>query len=84
MTNDEFDKALEALDIGTGEAAKEMAALGDSKTSASYVSAMRTGKKAVTQAATIYVRLKMRGHNGGPAEISNAELIDLLKDRLTE
>lgn len=73
MTNEEFDRALDQLGIGTGDAAKEMAALGDSKTSASYVSAMRTGKKPVTQAAAIYVRLKLRGHNGG--RISKAEVL---------
>jgi len=67
MTNEQFDETLKALDIGTGEAAKEMASLGDSKTSASYVSAMRSGKKAVTQAAAIYVRLKKASHNGGPS-----------------
>lgn len=82
MTNDEFDKALDALEISSGDAAKEMATLGDAKTSTSYVSAMRAGRKPVTQAAAIYVRLKMRGHNGGPVEPTNAELLDMLKARL--
>lgn len=82
MTHEEFDKALDALGLGSGDAAKEMATLGDAKTSTSYVSAMRSGRKPVTQAAAIYVRLKMRGHNGGPVEMTNAELLDLLKERL--
>jgi hypothetical protein len=79
MTSEEFDQALESLGLGTGEVAKEMAALGDSKTSASYVSAMRTGKKPVTQAAAIYVRLKMRGHNGEPAPVTQDQVLDWIK-----
>jgi hypothetical protein len=76
MTSEEFDQALDQIGIGTGDAAKEMAALGDSKTSASYVSAMRTGKKPVTQAAAIYVRLKQRGE---PASLSQEQVLDWIR-----
>lgn len=79
MTNDEFDKALDALGISSGDAAKEMATLGDAKTSTSYVSAMRAGRKPVTQAAAIYVRLKMRGHNGGELDLSQEQVLDWIK-----
>ena len=80
MTHDEFDKALDALGIGSGDAAKEMATLGDAKTSTSYVSAMRAGRKPVTQAAAIYVRLKMRGHNGQPAPITQQDVIAWIQE----
>lgn len=82
MTHEEFDHALETMGISTGDAAKEMAALGDAKTSASYVSAMRTGRKPVTQAAAIYVRLKQRAATGGsdPAEAVARQLEKLARE----
>lgn len=63
MTNEEFDNALNMLDIRTGEAAREIAELGGGKASASYISSMRKGPKPVSQAAAIYARLKIAHHN---------------------
>lgn len=80
MEHAEFDAILTALGLGAAEVAREMRALGGGRTSASYVSAMRNGRKPVTQAAAIYARLKQRGANG--PDITRADVLDYLARHL--
>lgn len=82
MTNDEFDAALTDLGLTSVEAAAEMRQLSGSKTSSSYINAMRSGTKPVTQAAAIYARLRLRAHNAPDSRRDTAAALRRLADAL--
>lgn len=82
MTNEEFDETLKRLGLKSADAAGEMARLGGGKTTASYISAMRGGRKKVSQAAAIYARMKSE-MDRPLEEYSSDELLDEVRDRLT-
>ena len=79
MESEEFDTILTQLGIGSKQAADEMRDLGGGKTSTSYVSAMRGGRKNVSQAAAIYTRMRQRSHNQGDRNLTQEEVINWIK-----
>lgn len=84
MTSEEFDTILTEIGVGSKQAADEMRDLSGGKTSTSYVSAMRGGRKNVSQAAAIYANMKRRSHNQGQPDLSKEQVMNWLEKNIGE